>query len=86
MKTSFALLAGCLVFSSTVFAAPDGYVDPIKLDGSDAQKTQVINFIKKNVDTAYCKGLGQCSATLLRMMEGFEAFLTSSLNIISNVE
>ena len=38
MKTSFALLAGCLVFSSTVFAAPDGYVDPITFDGSDAQK------------------------------------------------
>lgn len=79
MKTSFALLAACLVFSSTVFAAPDGYVDPITFDGSDAQKTQVINFIKKNVDTAYCKGLGQCSATLLRMME--EAQLKSFKNL-----
>lgn len=61
------------------FAAPDGYVDPITFDGSDAQKTQVINFIKKNVDTAYCKGLGQCSATLLRMME--EAQLKSFKNL-----
>ena len=42
-------------------------------------KTQVINFIKKNVDTAYCKGLGQCSATLLRMME--EAQLKSFKNL-----
>ena len=53
MKTSFALLAGCLVFSSTVFAAPDGYVDPITFDGSDAQKTQVINFIKKHSQADY---------------------------------
>jgi len=38
MKTLSLYWLGCLVFSSTVFAAPDGYVDPITFDGSDAQK------------------------------------------------
>ena len=62
-----------LVITLTVpvlaMAAPHGWVNPLKFDGSDAMKTQVIEFIKKNVHKEYCEGIGQCSASVLRMME-----------------
>lgn len=57
------------VLSSFAFSAPAGYVDPVSFDGSDSQKGQVIKYIKANVYKDYCKQLGQCSATMLRMME-----------------
>ena len=63
------LFAALFAISASVIAAPSGWVDPIKFDGSDAMKTQVIEFIKKDVHKQYCEGLEQCSASMLRMME-----------------
>lgn len=68
MRKTLFFLAFTL-FLNQAAAAPEGYVDPIKFQETEEEKAQVIEFIKKNVDQTYCKGLGQCSATMLRMME-----------------
>lgn len=69
MKKISFVLSLVLTTASVASAAPAGYVDPIKFDGSEEQKTQVINYIKANVHKTYCEGIGQCSASTLRMME-----------------
>lgn len=64
-----AFIFSLLFAAGYAMAAPAGWVDPLKFDGSDAMKAQVIEFIKKNVYQDYCEDLGQCSASVLRMME-----------------
>ena len=64
-------LAAALLVSLafTADAAPAGWIDPIKFDGSPAQKQAVLNFIRTSVRHEYCAILGQCSHTSLRMHE-----------------
>lgn len=38
-------------------------------DGSEAQKTMVINYITKNVYKQYCTGINMCQESMLRRME-----------------
>ena len=58
-----------LVVPSIGLAQPEGYVDPLTFTGSDAEKTQVIEYIKASVYETFCKKHDQCSASTLRMME-----------------
>ncbi|XXN62765.1 hypothetical protein ACRQ84_12320 [Enterobacter ludwigii] len=52
------------------FAAQAGFIHPMKFDGSEAQKQEVINFIQARVKADYCDGqLDMCQPTTLRMME-----------------
>lgn len=54
-----------------------GFVHPMNFTGTDAQKQEVIEFIKARVKHDYCEsGLDMCQPTTLRMMEkkNLEAF------------
>ena len=68
MKKIFVTFFALITLSAAI-AASDEYLDPLTFTGTEEQKTQVINYIKKNVYNEYCKGIGQCSASTLRMME-----------------
>lgn len=47
-----------------------GFVHPMDFDGSEAQKKEVIEFIKDTVKRDYCDGaLDMCDHSTLRMME-----------------
>jgi len=46
------------------------FINPLEFDGSDAQKQEVIQYIKDRVKAVYCDGqLNMCQETTLRMME-----------------
>lgn len=65
MKILFTLLI--LLFSASSFA---GFIHPMDFTGSDAQKQEVISYIKQRVKKEYCEGsLDLCQETMLRMME-----------------
>lgn len=65
-KTFIALTL--LGLSASVSAA--NFVHPMEFDGSEAQKQQVIAYIKERVKHDYCEsGLDMCQNTTLRMME-----------------
>lgn len=57
-----------LFFSATAQASE--FVHPLKFNGSEAQKNQVIQYIEDRVRATYCEGqLDMCQPTTLRMME-----------------
>lgn len=57
-----------LLVSFSVSAAE--FVHPLEFDGSEAQKQQVIEFIKQRVKHDYCNsGVDMCQPATLRMME-----------------
>ncbi len=63
-----------LLTSTSVLA---DFVHPLDFDGSEAQKQEVISYIKDRVKADYCDGkLDMCQPTILRMMENenLEAF------------
>lgn len=63
------LLALTFLFSSTTFAAGK-FINPMDFDGSQAQKDQVVEFIKARVHKDYCEGpVDMCQESMLRMME-----------------
>lgn len=53
-------------FSSVVSA---GFVHPLKFDGSEVQKKEVIDYIKLRVKHDYCGVVDMCQEVMLRMME-----------------
>ncbi|QHM72495.1 hypothetical protein [Mixta intestinalis] len=78
-----------LMFS---FASHAAFVHPLDFDGSEAQKAEVIDYIKNRVHQDYCdSALDMCQPTTLRMMEkqNLAAFksLTSAKNraVLDNV-
>jgi hypothetical protein len=47
-----------------------GFVHPMDFNGTNAQKNEVINYVKARVKHDYCdSGLDMCQNTTLRMME-----------------
>lgn len=72
MKNLLSLF--CVLFS---FDAMAGFVHPMDFNGSEAQKNEVIGYIKDRVKHEYCNSqLDMCQETTLRMMErqNLEAF------------
>jgi len=68
------LLVALLAFPVASFAK---FVNPLEFDGSEAQKNEVIEYIKDRVHKEYCEGpVDMCQETTLRMMErqNLEAF------------
>lgn len=60
-------MVGIMLFPISAMA---GFIHPMDFDGSEAQKQQVIQYIKDRVKHDYCDGqLDMCQATTLRMME-----------------
>lgn len=58
----------CVLFLSPIAMAD--FVHPMDFDGSEAQKQEVIEYIKARVKKEYCDGtLNMCQNTTLRMME-----------------
>ncbi|WP_294963202.1 hypothetical protein [uncultured Gilliamella sp.] len=55
-----------MLFSTAAHAK---FIHPMDFDGSEAQKQEVIEYIKANVKKDYCDQLGICQAYDLRMME-----------------
>jgi hypothetical protein len=52
-----------------IYAFAD-FIHPMDFDGSEAQKTRVIEIIKARVKKDYCEGaIDMCQSTTLRMME-----------------
>jgi len=67
MRTAFMIARAILLTSSAAFA---DFIHPMDFDGSEAQKTRVIEIVKARVRHDYCdKGLDMCQPTTLRMME-----------------
>lgn len=58
-----------IVLLAVPFSASASFVHPMDFDGSEAQKEQVIQFIKETVKKDYCGKVDMCNATTLRMME-----------------
>lgn len=60
-----------IVLLSMLFstAAQAKFIHPMDFDGSEAQKQEVIEYIKGNVKKDYCEQLDMCQASNLRMME-----------------
>ncbi len=53
-----------------ITAAHAGFVHPMDFDGSDDQRQEVIDYIKKDVYRTYCEsGVDMCNESTLRMME-----------------
>ncbi|MCX8582583.1 MULTISPECIES: hypothetical protein [unclassified Gilliamella] len=50
-------------------AAQAKFIHPMDFDGSDAQKQEVIEYIKDNVKKDYCEQIDMCQPSNLRMME-----------------
>lgn len=62
-------LAALLITFTPLFAQA-GFIHPMDFDGSEAQKQEVIKYIKDRVHRDYCEGgLDMCQPTTLRMME-----------------
>ncbi|RVU86457.1 hypothetical protein EOL70_03140 [Leucothrix sargassi] len=60
-------LVALLFFSTQAFA---GFINPMDFDGSDAQKKEVVAYIKARVKKDYCdSGIDMCQEVILRMME-----------------
>lgn len=60
------------LFVFYAFSAPlanAGFVHPMDFDGSDAQKNEVMEYIKARVKKEYCGMVDMCQPTMLRMME-----------------
>jgi hypothetical protein len=58
----------CALFLSPFAMA--GFIHPMDFDGTEAQKQEVIEYIKFRVKKEYCDGtLNMCQNTTLRMME-----------------
>lgn len=56
-----------LLASGSTYA---GFIHPLDFDGSEAQKKEVITYIKDRVKADYCDGqINMCQPTTLRMME-----------------
>ncbi|HDL7824165.1 TPA: hypothetical protein PXR60_002588 [Yersinia enterocolitica] len=52
------------------FSVSAKFIHPMDFDGSEAQKNEVIEYIKGTVKSDYCNGtLDMCQDTMLRMME-----------------
>ncbi|EHE5993974.1 hypothetical protein JMS34_002846 [Salmonella enterica] len=69
----FLLIALCC-FPAVTFAK---FINPMDFDGSEAQKNEVIEYIKAQVHKDYCESqIDMCRDTTLRMMEreNLEAF------------
>jgi hypothetical protein len=66
MKKLFIL---CVLFFVTRDVVA-GFVNPMDFNGSEAQKNEVIDYIKARVRHDYCNsGVDMCQNTTLRMME-----------------
>ncbi|MGE4775223.1 hypothetical protein [Yersinia enterocolitica] len=53
------------------FSVNANFIHPMDFDGSEAQKNEVIEYIKSTVKSDYCNDtLDMCQDTMLRMMEG----------------
>lgn len=61
---------GFVLMAVSMVSIAGGFVHPLKFDGSEAQKQQVIRYIEQRVQSTYCdSGLDMCQPTTLRMME-----------------
>jgi hypothetical protein len=60
------LILATMLFSTAAHAK---FIHPMDFDGSEAQKEEVIKYIKDNVKKDYCDKLDMCQASNLRMME-----------------
>lgn len=61
------LLTALCCFPVVTFAK---FINPMEFDGSEAQKSEVIEYIKERVHKDYCESqLDMCQDTTLRMME-----------------
>lgn len=58
-----------ICFLGFSFTASAGFVHPMDFDGSEAQKAEVIQFIKDTVHHDYCEKIDMCNDATLRMME-----------------
>ena len=59
-----------LLIASVPLLAQAGFIHPMDFDGTEAQKKEVIAYIKDRVKHDYCDGqLDMCQPTTLRMME-----------------
>lgn len=65
------MLKGILVLLALMPAiAAAGFIHPMDFNGSEAQKKEVVEYIKARVKHDYCDGqIDMCQATTLRMME-----------------
>lgn len=73
-----SVILGMMLFPISAMA---GFIHPMDFDGSEAQKQEVIKYIKDRVQRDYCDGeLDMCQPTTLRMMEqqGLSAFKKAS--------
>lgn len=73
------LILTCFCFFPVVAFAK--FINPMEFDGSEAQKKEVIEYIKARVHKDYCEGkLDMCQDTTLRMMEreNLDAFKQAS--------
>jgi len=68
LKIVRRLLAAAL-FAPTMAIATTLPFHPMDFDGSEAQKTQVIEFITNVTKTQYCTNLNMCQDVTLRRME-----------------
>ncbi|AGN34147.1 hypothetical protein VPPG_00022 [Vibrio phage VD1] len=68
MEASMKKLVGITLALFSFSAAAD-FVHPMDFDGSDAQKAEVIQFIKDTVRHDYCEKIDMCNDSTLRMME-----------------
>jgi hypothetical protein len=51
------------------FSANAKFIHPKEFDGSEAQKREVVSYIKNRVKQDYCETLDMCQEVMLRMME-----------------
>jgi len=67
---SLLKLAIVSIFVAAPAIATAGFIHPMDFDGSEAQKQQVIQYIKERVKHDYCESqLDMCQPSMLRMME-----------------
>ena len=65
MKRFIFAMLGCVSFTASA-----AFVNPLDFDGSEAQKKEVVEYIKAKTHKDYCEsGLDMCQPTTLRMME-----------------
>lgn len=71
MKKSFVLF---MVLCS--FSVNAKFIHPMEFTGSEAQKNEVVSYIKARVNKDYCGTVDMCQEVMLRMMEteNLEAF------------
>src|SRR5471030_3558709 len=59
-----------LALMACTFMANAAFVNPMKFDGSEAQKKEVVDYIQARVKKEYCGGqVDMCQDSMLRMME-----------------